>query len=342
MKRLILSILFINAFSLFFRGELTAQEYQIGPEDVIAITFWQQPELNTTVRVSQNGTIVLPVIGSLTAAGLTTTDLATKIVDKISLFNENISQAAVVVTLYGSKKVYVTGQVMQPGKYAFETMPSLWKIILEAGGPIENADLKHIKIIRGGAEAGKSISVDLDEFLKQGDVSMLPPIYPDDTINVPATPVAPAGIEAGTAPETTSDTTTSAAATGAQKKPKIIYIYGQVVPPGGYPLDRELDLLEAIILAGGPTLTANLDQVKVITRGKPYATVATINLEKYSRNGTPPSFSLKSGDTIYVPQKQSSFLGSLFQHGGLMYDILRVVATTLTSYFIYSWLTEDQ
>jgi len=338
MKRLILSILLINALSLFLGGELTAQEYQIGPEDVVSISFWQQPELNTTVRVSQNGTIVLPVIGSLTAAGLTTTDLATKIVDKISLFNENISQAAVVVTQYGSNKVYVTGQVMQPGKYAFETMPSLWKVILEAGGPIENADLKHITIIRGGAEAGKSISVDLDEFLKQGDVSMLPPIYPDDTINVPATSAVPTGIEAGTAQEITFDTATSAA--GASRKPKIIYIYGQVVRPGGYPLERELDLLEAIILAGGPTLTAKLDQVKVITLGKPYSTVATINLEKYSRNGTPPPFALKSGDTIYIPQKQSSFFGGLFQHGGIMYDILRIMATTVTSYFVYSWLTE--
>lgn len=324
MKNSIFSIIFMVAGSLFLIEPLMAQEYTIGPEDVLSITFWQQPQFNTTVRVSQNGTIVLPVIGSITAAGLTPSKLATKIVDRISIFNKKISQASVVVTQYGSKKIYVTGHVMQPGKYAFETIPNLWKIILEAGGPAETARLNQVKIIRGGAKAGKTITVDLNEFLQGGNVSKLPPIFPGDTINIPgrATEIAAAGLASagGTTP--------------TQMDEDLIFIYGQVARPGGYPFNRKLSLLDAIILAGGPTPAAKLDEIKVIMRGKPYSSVATVDLERYSKTGTPGPFSLNPGDTIFIPQRKSSMWGILQR--GLLYDILRMVITATSSILIYS------
>jgi len=182
MKRLILYYTFIIANLIIFTGFASAQEYKIGPEDVLSVTFWQEPQLNTNVRVNQNGTIVLPVIGTITAAGLTPNELAAKIVRRISVFNRNISQASVLVTQYESNKVYVTGSVQNPGKYSFEVIPDLWKIILEAGGPTETAKLDQVKIIRGGDEAGDISNVDLSEFLKRGDLSKLPPVYPGDTL----------------------------------------------------------------------------------------------------------------------------------------------------------------
>ena len=99
---------FILLFLIMSNVHINAQEYIIGPDDVLNITFWQQSELNTTVRVTKNGTINMPVIGTITASGMTPTALANKIVDKISIFNRNISQASVVVTTYGSKSIYVT------------------------------------------------------------------------------------------------------------------------------------------------------------------------------------------------------------------------------------------
>lgn len=324
MKRLNMLITSLVIIFIFLCDISIAQEYKIGPEDVLAITFWQQPQLNTNVRVSQSGDIVLPVIGNITAAGLTPTQLSAKIVDKISVFNRNISQASVVVNQYGSKKIYVTGHVMNPGKYTFEVIPDLWKIILEAGGPAETAILNQVKVIRGGTEAGKIITVDLTEFLGEGDLSKLPSIYPGDTIKI----LGLAGPVEGAAPLPTGGVTE------AQVEEDVIYIYGQVARPGGYRFTRNMDLLEAIIIAGGPAQTAKLEEVKVITRGNPYSSVATIDLKKYAKLGTPAPFLLNPGDTVYIPQKsQSVFL--LLRQGNIIYDMARIILSATITYFIY-------
>lgn len=325
MKRLIFLMTVVIIFRFLWIEETFAQEYEIGPEDVLSITFWQQPQLNTSALVSQSGTIVLPVIGSVTAAGLTPTKLAAKIVDRISVFNRNISQASVVVTEYGSKKVYVTGHVTRPGKYTFEVIPNLWKIISEAGGPSETAMLTQVKIIRGGVSDGKIITVDLTEFLEKGDISKLPPVYTGDMIKIPgiSVPNADIGVQA------------PGGVTETQIEDDVIYIYGQVVRPGGYRFTRNMDLLEAIIIAGGPSSNAKLDEVRVITQGNPYSSVAIVDLEQYSKTGNPAPFLLNPGDTIFIPTHEAK-ISRFFQTGNLFYDFLRIVVTASTSYLIFN------
>ena len=58
--------------SLLAFGNITAAEYIIGPEDVLEISFWQDQQLNTTVRVSLEGKITLDIIGQIEAGGKTT------------------------------------------------------------------------------------------------------------------------------------------------------------------------------------------------------------------------------------------------------------------------------
>ena len=324
MKKIIVYTIVAILNFIMFINVLIAQEYKIGSEDRLAITFWQQPDLNSEVLVSQNGTIILPVIGKITAAGLTPSILATKIVNKISLFNRNISQASVVVTQYGSKKIYVTGHVMSPGKYAFEVMPNLWEIILEAGGPAETAILNQVQIIRGGANSGRIETVDLTAFLGQGDKSVLPSIYPGDTIKISGLRRDVNGAEAQVPGGITS----------TQVDDDVVYIYGQVIRPGGYQFTKNLSLLEAIIVAGGPTQLAKLDEVRIIMKGAPYSSVATVNLKRYANKGTPAPFMLNPGDTIYIPEKKQSVFQALQR--GLLYDVLRIVLTAGTSVLIYN------
>jgi polysaccharide export outer membrane protein len=325
MRNLILCIINLILVIILFSGLVLAQEYKIGSEDVLSISFWQQPQLNTNARVNQDGTIVMPVIGSIMAAGLTPAELTNKIVAKISLFNRNISQASVVVTQYGSKKVYVNGHVRQPGKYSFEVIPDLWKIILEAGGPAETAKLDQVKIIRSGQESGKILIVDLTEFLGEGNLSKLPPIYPDDTIQVPGVNSRTAGAESAAPGGITS----------TQVNEDVIYIYGQVARPGGYQFTRNLSLLEAIIIAGGPTRVAKMDEVKIIMKGDRYSSIATINLESYSKHGTPAPFLLNPGDTVFIPEKKASAIGETLQRG-ILYEVLRVALTVGSSILIYA------
>ncbi|MEK7727439.1 MAG: polysaccharide biosynthesis/export family protein, partial [candidate division KSB1 bacterium] len=117
------------------QSEGEKQEYVIGVGDLLSIKFWQRPELDTEARVSSNGKIEMPLIGAIPAAGLTVSRLRQDIVNRISLLDIRVSQASIVVREFGSKIVYVTGAVLTPGKLKFETIPNLWQIILEAGGP---------------------------------------------------------------------------------------------------------------------------------------------------------------------------------------------------------------
>ena len=306
-----------------------SQEYVIGPDDVLSITFWQQPDLNTTAKVNKEGKIVLPIIGSITAAGLTPTKLADKIVDRISLYNRNITQATVVVTEYGSKKIYITGQVLSPGKYTFEAIPNLWEVILEAGGPTESASLSNVVIIRKG---GQTFTVDLNEALRKGDLSSLPKLRPGDMVYIPSAAVPSPGAEAPGQPAAPG---VSAPAGGAlQALENSIYIYGQVARPGVYPFTKGLDLIRALIIAGGPTIDAKLDEIQVTTREAKYPVMAKVDLTKYSRGEPLSPFMLHPGDTIFVPRRPPSPWTGIWSRA--VGEVIRVLAAVGVSLVIYN------
>jgi len=289
-----------------------AQEYVIGQDDILSIQFWQQPDLNTRVKVGQDGKIALPIIGSVTAAGLTPTQLGEKIVEKISIYNKGITQATVVVTGYGSKKIYLTGQVLAPGKYTFETIPNLWKAILEAGGPTEIAILSGVTIIRGEGE--KPILVDLTKFLETGDSSLLPPLRSGDTVYIPGISTGGGSTELGG---------------------KRVYLYGEVARPGAYTIEKNLSLLAAIVMAGGPTPDAKLSEVTIVSQGIPYSRVAKVNLEEYT-SGVPSPFLLRPGDTIFVPRRSSFWRG----FWGTTRDVIGILGTLSGIYLLVDRLSE--
>ncbi len=294
------------------------REYIIGPEDLLAITFWQRPELNTDVRVTAAGTIELPLIGTVQAAGLTTAKLRDAIVSRVSLLDIRVTQAAVVVREYASKTVYVTGAVLSPGKKSFEVIPNLWQIILEAGGPQPEARLDEVTIVRGGgAETGKTIRVNLAEALERGEFASLPPVYPGDNINVSGE-LAKTGGSAAELP-----------AVSISELGEKVHIFGQVLKPGSYDFDQEkpLDLFDALVLAGGPTPEANLKDVRLYFRGRRQAEVASIDMDHYMRRSTPMPLMLHPGDAVYIPQKRAL--------PRPVWEIARVIVTSSISFILF-------
>lgn len=294
MKKTILAALFgILLTSIFVDDVLIGQEYIIQAGDKLKITFWQQPNLNSDVTVSHEGTIELPVIGRIRAAGLSPRQLSDNIVEQMSRYRINITQASVTLTEYQRNKIYVNGQVAVPGAYSFEVIPNLWKIIQEAGGPIETADLKRVTVIRPKPR-GNVIVVDLTKFFENGDLSQLPSVYGGDTIYVPAIPVVGGTGESGLP--------TPQASPFLSKNE--IYLVGEVVRPGRYNFEEDLSLLDALIMAGGPTPTAKLSDVRVLKRlAVGNNSLMKIDLDKYLSESEPKPLRLHPGDTIYVPRK---------------------------------------
>lgn len=303
---------------IFVSIDAVAQElrepYLIGPADVLAITFWQEPGLNSEVRVTENGMITLPVVGEIKASGLTTTRLSKDIVDQMAFYQTPVSQATVVVTEFNSRSVVVSGQVVNPSSQNYENIPDLWRVIINAGGPTDQADLSRITIIRKEGEKSKVIETDLSSIIKEGDLSSAPILRPGDLINVPASPFG-IGIQLGESP--------------LFEGRNVFFVLGSVVNPGVRNLEAGIDVLEAITLAGGTTADADLENVRVIMKGQRYSKVVKMNLLKYISVGIPPRFVLHPEDTIFVPAKQEKLFSRILERVGDFIPLITAAGTII-------------
>jgi len=114
-----------------------ASEYVIGVEDVLTVTVRERPDLTGTFLVGPQGTIAHPLLGEVKAAGMTPSQLSRELSRKFSVFRAG--DAVVTVAQYNSQKIFVVGEVVRPGKYAFAVIPSIWHVLSEAGGPTDAA-----------------------------------------------------------------------------------------------------------------------------------------------------------------------------------------------------------
>jgi polysaccharide export outer membrane protein len=321
-----------------------AQEYILEPGDVVSISFWQQPDLNVqSIRLDAEGKINIPLAGRINAAGLTISQLSSKIVERISIYNKSITQATVVINEYGSKKIFITGAVGAPGKYSFEKMPTIWEAILEAGGPQESAQLDNVQLIRGGAEAGKITPVDLSAAFENNDMRGLPALTPGDNIYVPSSQNTNAG-NAGGAMGGAQPATGGGSNLFARTK--AVYVFGHVVAPGVYQIEKDMDVLQVIVRAGGPAYPnrfntngpitePDLEHVKIITRGPEAPVVYSVNVEKYTHTASPEPLLLRPGDTVYIPGKQSF---RRFFLAASATEVIKASVAVVTSYLLLNQL----
>lgn len=290
------------------------EPYVIGPADVLAITFWQEPALNSEARVTESGMITLPVVGEIKASGLTTKRLSKDIVDQMAFYQTPVSQATVVVIEFNSRSVVVSGQVVNPSSQNYENIPDLWRVIINAGGPTDQADLSRITIIRKEGEKSRVIETDLLSIIREGDLSSAPILQPGDLINVPASPFG-IGIQMGES--------------SVFEGRNVYFVLGSVVNPGVRNLETGIDVLEAITLAGGTTADADLENVRVIMKGPRYSKVVKMNLLKYISVGIPPRFVLHPEDTIFVPPKQEKLISRILERVGDFIPLITAVGTII-------------
>ncbi len=92
------------------------ETYALGPEDVIEVSVWKEPELTKQMTVRPDGKISYPLIGEIQAGGLTVKQLQTEIHKRLEKF---VSDANVTVILLKTQfyKIYVTGKVNKPGEF---------------------------------------------------------------------------------------------------------------------------------------------------------------------------------------------------------------------------------
>jgi polysaccharide export outer membrane protein len=160
----------------------TDQEYYIGPQDVVQIDVWKEPEITRTIPVRPDGKISLPLLNDVQAAGLTAMQLAGSIREGLAKYLHN-PQVTVMVTQINSRRVFVTGEVAKSG--ALPLLPGMTALqaLSSAGGFTQFAKEKGIYILRN--ENGKQVKLPYnykdvlkgqkeDIPLQSGDVIVVP------------------------------------------------------------------------------------------------------------------------------------------------------------------------
>ena len=94
----------------------TDPAYVIGPQDVIDVNVWKEPDMTRIVPVRPDGKISLPLINDVQAAGSTPTQLAATVTEKLRKFLTE-PQVTVIVTQINSQRVFVVGEVLRAGAF---------------------------------------------------------------------------------------------------------------------------------------------------------------------------------------------------------------------------------
>jgi polysaccharide biosynthesis/export protein len=181
----------IFSMSLFLAGAINAQqvnstdtfhgyggsEFRLGPDDVIEVFVWKEPELSTTVVVRPDGKVSLPLIGELPTSGKTAVELQKEIGQKLTQY---ISEPVVNVMVkeVNSAKVSVLGEVKTPGIYKIKDRATVLDVIALAGGFTEYAKRNKVTIIRPASSGEqKRIMLNVDDQIKRskGDLFYILP-----------------------------------------------------------------------------------------------------------------------------------------------------------------------
>lgn len=282
-----------------------AEDYVLGPEDVVAVSVWLHPELERSVTVSADGNITLPPVGEIKAAGLTPKQLGERIADRLSAYLRQTTTVTATVTRFMSRSVFVTGSVASPGRYGFERIPSLVEVLGASGGAQTGANLDQVQVVRTENGVRRTLQADVASAMRAGDTSGLPELRPGDTVIVSG--VLPGG---GPGPGL-------APGEGAG-------VLGEVNRPGLVPVGGGADLWAVLAAAGGTTVRANLRDVRVLTRTESGTSVTVHDLREVLDRGSRAPVTVRSGDVVVVLPKGANVWAGLVSVLSVSRDLLNV------------------
>lgn len=220
------------------QDELAATDYTIGPKDLLEIRVLEIPELNVERRVSETGTVDLPLIGPFAINGMTVREAGDRLASVLMTKYVNRANVSVVVKDFANKPLSIVGAVARPGSLNITGRYTLLQAISAAGGLTQQAG-KKIFIMRS-AENGLSdvLEIRSDDLFRSSTARWNVPVFPSDVVNVPA------------------------------KTTVTVFCMGEVKEPGALQFDTDdrITLLSVIAKSGGLTDRAS-KHIRVKRRG---------------------------------------------------------------------------
>lgn len=248
----------------------------VGPKDLLEIRVLEIPELNLERRITDAGTIDLPMLGDFSVTGLTPTQVRDKLEKMLTAKYVNRANVSVVVKEFGNKPLSVVGAVQKPGSLNISGRWTLMQAISAAGGLTDRAG-RTIYVLRHADNGlADTIEIDVDELFHGSAARWNLPLLPGDVVNVEA------------------------------KRTVRVFCLGAVRSPGALEFDADdrMTLLSVIAKAGGFTDKAS-SKVLIKRRGpdgKDSEIVVSYNRVVSGKDQDP---TLKPDDVVIV--KESFF-----------------------------------
>jgi polysaccharide export outer membrane protein len=157
------------------------ESFRLGPEDVIDVFVWKEPELSTTATVRPDGRVTLPLVGDIVAAGKTSDELQREIAEGLRKFVE-MPTVTVMVKQINSAQISVLGEVKKPGRYRIAQQATVLDAIALGGGFTEFAHRNDIVVLRNTQFGVRRIHIDFRDLVAYGAKPLQ--LEPGDTVYV--------------------------------------------------------------------------------------------------------------------------------------------------------------
>jgi polysaccharide biosynthesis/export protein len=248
----------------------------IGAGDMLEVTEEHSREMRASVRVSDAGTVTLPLAGEVNVGGMDERSAARAIeralTERGMLLHPHVT---VLVTAYAGQDVSVLGEVGRPGVYSYTMHHRLLDLISAASGLSQNAG--RLVTITHRADPERAVAVELDLMGRSPGAGHNPELLPGDTVQV--------------------------------NRAGLVYVVGDVIRPGGFPVDpaQRTTVVQMLSLAWGPAQNAALKKAVLIREQEGGRTVTTLNLKRMLR-GLDPDLPVRDRDILFVPDSMAKNL----------------------------------
>jgi polysaccharide export outer membrane protein len=241
----------------------------IGPGDALDVSEFHTPEFHSSVRVSADGTVMLPMVNAAEVAGMDEQAAAQAIGAALLARGMLLHpQVSVLVTLYAGQDVSVLGEVTRPGVYPYTLHHRLLDLISAASGLSANSG--RLVNVYHRADPQTPHPVVLDPGGTDSAADHNPELSPGDTVQV--------------------------------SRAGLVFVIGDVVRPGGFPVDpaQGLTVVQALSLAWGPSQNAAAGKALLISEQNGGRTMTTLNLRRMI-HGQDPDQPIHDRDILFVP-----------------------------------------
>ena len=159
------------------------EDFVIGPEDVLQITVWREPDLGTKAVVRPDGKIGVTLLGDIQASGLTTTQLKDAVAAKLARFIEQPEVSVVIIEIH-SQMVHLIGAVGRPGAYTLGGPLTIVELLARAGGIAEYTKGENIAIVRSVGKDTQRIPFNYKAYIEGKDLQRNIPLKNGDVVVV--------------------------------------------------------------------------------------------------------------------------------------------------------------